>query len=115
MGMSDEMSLPYLIFRTWRRYYDELDRAYGSALRGDFPLALAQFRQAVGHLLRSRALLLRRGLSPDDHRLSALDAAQAEDQALICALERGDPNLCQSIGHSLDRARSCRERAAQDL
>ena len=44
MGMSDEMSLPYLIFRTWRRYYDELDRAYGSALRGDFPLALAQFR-----------------------------------------------------------------------
>lgn len=74
MAQEDEMSLPYLVFRTWRNYYDELLKADISIKNEEYESGRTQLHHAGESLLESKERLLSRGLTPDDDRISDVSA-----------------------------------------
>jgi phage/plasmid-associated DNA primase len=83
MAQEDEMSLPYLVFRTWREYYDSLCLAEQFLTIKEYDQAQEQMEQAEAFLRKAKEHLLQRGMSPDDACIRDIAAACLEYQAQI--------------------------------
>jgi hypothetical protein len=83
MAQEDEMSLPYLVFRAWREYYDSLCLVEKLLTNKEYNQAREQMEQAEAFLGKAKAHLLQRGMSPDDACIRDIAAACLEHQAQI--------------------------------
>jgi hypothetical protein len=81
MALEDEMTLPYLVYRTWREYYDTLYQAKIFLSENKSEHAQTQLKQAEAILVKSKERLLQRGISPDDDYISDITAALSAHQA----------------------------------
>jgi hypothetical protein len=85
MAQEDEMSLPYLVFRTWREYYDSLCLAEQFLTIKEYDQAQEQMKRAEAFLEKAKVQLLQRGISPDDTCIQDIAAACLEHRAQISA------------------------------
>lgn len=112
----DEMTLPYLVFRTWRDYYVKLLDAYKSFQVEDFPLAQRQMHKARKYLIESKKILLQRGMSVDDGWIAELDAMIINNMEFISSLLSGDHEyLYRFMDLSLEVVETYREWAKKRL
>jgi hypothetical protein len=83
MAQEDEMSLPYLVFRTWREYYDSLCLVEQFLTNKEYDQARAQMERAEALLGKSKERLLQRGMSPDNACMRDITAVYLEHQVQI--------------------------------
>jgi hypothetical protein len=83
MVPEDEMSLPYLVFRIWRDYYDSLCLVEKFLSDEEYDRAQAQMEQAEAFLGKAKTHLLQRGMSPNDTCIQDITAACLEHRAQV--------------------------------
>jgi hypothetical protein len=95
MAQEDEMSLPYLVFRIWRDYYDSLRLVEKFLSDGEYDRAQAQMEQAKTFLGKSKEHLLQRGMPPDDTCIQDIATACLEHRAQL-SIDRVKAMLVQA-------------------
>lgn len=116
MAQEDEMTLPYLVFRTWRNYYDKLLEAYNSIKDGDYELGRTQILHAREDLLKSKERLRQRGMAQDDQWMSSVSIMLLNNVVLANALAKEEhERFCEYMSESLKVVKTCRSFAVKEL
>ena len=116
MAQEDELGLPYLVFRTWRDYSDELWKVNRLLVGRPPRQGQKQLHQARKRLLEAKWLLLRRGMAVDDDWMCEVNAALLDNLALTESLVNGDLDFARKyLQSALNLIESYKARAVRCL